>query len=117
MMNVLQEFVKICDIGLLNLSSRFTIPNIPSRTLSYWEAKIPVLASIDKSTDFGDILEQSGSGLWSITGDIKTYMQNFEKLYIDKQLRTSMGECGYSYLLKNCTTAHAYSIIHDKLNK
>lgn len=110
-----QELVKICDVGLVNLSSKFTIPNIPSRTLSYWEAKIPVLASIDQNTDFSSILEESGSGLWSITGDIKAYKQNFEKLYSNKQLRNTMGENGYNYLLKNCTTEHAFSIISGKL--
>jgi hypothetical protein len=41
------EVVRFCDIGLVNLSEKFTIPNIPSRTLSYWEAKIPVLAAIE----------------------------------------------------------------------
>lgn len=111
-----QELVKICNIGLVNLNSRFTIPNIPSRTLSYWEAKIPVLASIDQHTDFSSILDESASGLWSITGDISTYKNNFEKLYHNKQLRSTMGENGYQYLLKNCTTSHAYSTIFEKLS-
>ncbi|MCX6327608.1 MAG: glycosyltransferase family 4 protein [Bacteroidia bacterium] len=111
-----QELVKICDIGLVNLSDKFTIPNIPSRTLSYWEAKIPILAAIDKNTDFCTILEQSGSGLWSITGDLNSYKQNFEKLYFNKELRISMGEKGYKYLKENCTTENAFSIIHEKLN-
>ena len=110
-----QELVKICNIGLICLSDRFTIPNIPSRILSYWEAKLPVLAAIDKNTDFGNILEQSGSGLWSITGDIDSYKQNFIKLYHDKELRSLMGENGYRYLLKNCTTEKAFSIIKEKL--
>jgi glycosyltransferase involved in cell wall biosynthesis len=110
-----QELVKVCDIGLINLSSKFTIPNIPSRTLSYWEAKLPVLASIDQHTDFSSILDESASGLWSITGDIQTYKRNFEKLYNNKQLRSTMGENGYKYLLNNCTTEHAYSIISGKL--
>jgi glycosyltransferase involved in cell wall biosynthesis len=110
-----EEFVKICDIGLVNISSRFTIPNIPSRTLSYWEAKIPVLASVDKNTDFNEILEDSGSGLWSITGDLNSYKKNFEKLYFNKELRVSMGENGHKYLLQNCTTSQAFSIINNKL--
>ncbi|MEI6050834.1 MAG: glycosyltransferase family 4 protein [Bacteroidota bacterium] len=110
-----RELVKICDVGLVNISNKFTIPNIPSRTLSYWEAKIPVLAAIDKNTDFGNIIDQSGSGLWSISGDMAAYKQNFEKLYSDKELRNSMGENGYKYLKENCTTSHAFSIIYDKL--
>lgn len=110
-----QEVVKTCDIGLVNLSDRFSIPNIPSRTVSYWEAKLPVLAAIDENTDFGNILDQSGSGLWSISGDIDSYKRNFDKLYQNKELRTSMGENGYNYLLENCTTSKAFSIINEKL--
>ncbi len=109
------EVVKFCDIGLVNLSEKFTIPNIPSRTLSYWEAKIPVLAAIDSNTDFGEILSRSGSGLSSITGDIKSYVNNFEKLYADKELREKMGENGYNFFRENCTVGKAYSIISEKL--
>lgn len=110
-----QELVKVCDIGLVNLSDRFTIPNIPSRTLSYWEAKIPVLASLDVNTDFNNILAQSGSGFWSITGDIVTYKRNFETLYYNGELRSQMGKNGYEYLLTNCTTENAFKIIYHKL--
>jgi hypothetical protein len=109
--------VKICDIGLVNLSNKFTIPNIPSRTLSYWEAKIPVLASIDKNTDFGRILEESGSGMWSITGDLISYKSNFDKLYFNKDLRSSYGGNGYRYLIENCSTTTAYSTIYKQITK
>jgi hypothetical protein len=110
-----QEFAKICDIGLVNLSAKFSIPNIPSRILSYWEAKLPVLAALDRNTDLKNIIDQSGSGLWSITGDLDVYKQNFEKFYNNKELRSSMGENGYRYLLQNCTTEKAFSIINEKL--
>ena len=110
-----QELVKICDVGLVSLSTNFTIPNIPSRTLSYWEAKIPILASIDKNTDFKTILEDSDSGLWSFTGDTDSYKKNFENLYSNKSLRIKMGENGYKYLNENCTTSRAFAIINEKL--
>jgi glycosyltransferase involved in cell wall biosynthesis len=109
------EVVKVCDIGLVNLSDKFTIPNIPSRTLSYWEAKIPVLAAIDSNTDFNRILADSKSGLWIITGDLESYVKNFEKLYSDKKLREEMGENGHRYLLEYCTVSRACSIITEKL--
>lgn len=109
------EVAKLCDIGLVNLSEKFTIPNIPSRTLSYWEAKIPVLAAIDSNTDFGAILSMTESGLSSITGDLDLYINNFERLYADKELRTKMGENGYRYLMENCSVSIAYSIINERL--
>ena len=109
------ELAKVCDMGLVNLSEHFTVPNIPSRTLSYWEAKLPILASTDSSTDFKKILEESGSGLWSLTGDISSYKNNFMKLYNDESLRKDMGNRGYHYLLENCSTQKAYYTIIQKL--
>lgn len=110
-----QELIKVCDMGLVNLSERFSIPNIPSRILSYWEARLPVLAATDRSTDLPDIIKQSGSGLWCISGDLDSYKLNFDKLYHNNELRLKMGESGYKYLLENCTTGKAFTIINEKL--
>ena len=38
------NLVGACDVGLIFLDYRFTIPNFPSRLLSYMQAKLPVLA-------------------------------------------------------------------------
>ena len=37
-----------CDVGLIFLDYRFTIPNFPSRLLGYMQAHLPVLACTDK---------------------------------------------------------------------
>jgi glycosyltransferase involved in cell wall biosynthesis len=110
-----KELTKVCDIGLVNLSEKFSIPNIPSRILSYWEARLPVLAATDRNTDLRNIIEQSGSGLWCISGDMDSYKLNFDKLYQNNELRREMGEKGHKYLLENCTTEKAFSIINEKL--
>lgn len=105
------ELVKECDIGLVNLNDKFTIPNMPSRTLAYWAAKLPILAATDKNTDYRIILEQSKGGLWAETGDITRYKLNFERLYKDEKLRKSMGENGYKYLCKHMNSENAYKTI------
>ena len=111
-----EDLVKVCDIGLIVNSRRFTIPNIPSRTLSYWEAKLPILAAIDPYTDYKVILEKSESGFWSLTGDIKSFRKNFDILYKDQDLRQKMGRNGYDYLIENCSTSKACNTIIDWLN-
>ena len=105
------ELVKECDIGLVNLSDKFTIPNMPSRTLAYWVAKLPILAATDKNTDYRIILEQSKGGLWAETGDITRYKLNFERLYKDEKLRKSMGKNGYKYLCKHMNSENAHKTI------
>jgi len=110
-----EELVKQCDIGLVNLSDKFTIPNFPSRTLAYFQAKLPVLAAIDKNTDYGKILDEAQAGLWSVTGDLKPYKDNFHKLYGDLSYRKKLGENGYQYLKKNLSAEKTYTRIINKL--
>src|SRR6185437_3489522 len=38
-----------CDIGLVSLDERFTVPNFPSKTTDYFKVNLPILASLDKS--------------------------------------------------------------------
>jgi glycosyltransferase involved in cell wall biosynthesis len=59
-----EKMVAICDVGLIFLDHRFTIPNFPSRMLSYIQAGLPVLACTDPNTDIGRILVDTGLGWW-----------------------------------------------------
>ncbi len=108
-----QRLVCSADIGLISLSEKFTIPNIPSKTLSYFNARIPVLSAIDTNTYYGALFDKAGAGLWSLTGDMEKYKQNFDTLYNDPALRKKMGENGYNYLLKYLTVDIAYQTIID----
>lgn len=103
--------IKECEVGLVNLSDRFTIPNIPSRTLSYWAGKLPVLAAIDKSTDFPQMLDDANGGLYSYTGDCNTYIQNLLFFYHNPEKRKQMGESGYNALIKQYNVENAYKQI------
>lgn len=114
--NEYNELVRQADIGLISLSEKFTIPNIPSKVLSYFNAKIPVLAAVDAATDFGEMLTEAGGGLCSITGDLDTYRKNFETLYESAALRKQMGESGYRYLVEKLTPEIAYQTIINRLN-
>ena len=58
------KMVGACDIGMIFLDYRFTIPNFPSRLLSYMQAKIPVLAVTDPNTDIGKVIVEGGFGWW-----------------------------------------------------
>lgn len=106
------NLMKQCDIGLINLSRKFTIPNIPSKTIAYFKAGIPILASTDRNTDYKDLLiKKAKAGLWSETGDLKTYKSNFDKLFNDKKLREELGKNGRRFLEENLSVKRAYQII------
>ncbi len=58
------RMIAACDVGLIFLDHRFTIPNFPSRLLAYMQAKLPVLACTDPNTDVGQVITEGGFGWW-----------------------------------------------------
>ncbi len=56
------RMVAACDVGMIFLDYRFTIPNYPSRMLAYMQAGLPVLACTDTNTDIGSTIVDGGYG-------------------------------------------------------
>ena len=102
-----------CDIGLISLDHRFTIPNFPSKTLSYFECSIPIMAAIDKNTDYSKFLEETESGFYSIHGNLKEFKKNFNKLLKDEKLRIKMGNNGRKYFEKECNVQKSVKILEN----
>jgi len=93
------DILSITDIGLIFLDHRFTIPNIPSRTLSYFEYSIPIMAATDKNTDYKDILvEDAKAGAWCESNDIQGFKEKFDYLINNEEERRIMGKNGRTYL-------------------
>lgn len=110
-----QNLLHSCNIGLISLHEDFTIPNIPSKALDYWNVGLPILASIDRATDFGEILNQTQSGLWSYSGEHQKLYESLMELYKNLQLRQNMSENGKSYFREYLTPETAYATIIDNL--
>ncbi len=102
-------FVRSCDVGLIFLDHRFTIPNYPSRLLSYLENKMPVICATDPNTDIGRIAEMNGYGYWCES--VKP--EDFTSL-LDKMLASDMKEMGakgYEYFEQNYLIENTYNTI------
>lgn len=105
------DLVSLCDVGLIFLDRRFTIPNFPSRLLSYLEYKMPVLLATDVNTDIGQIAEENGFGLWTESGNIDTFMEMVGYMTIDEGRLKMIGEKGYRFLCENYTIDRSYEAI------
>lgn len=109
------ELIKACDIGLIFLDRKFTIPNFPSRLLSYLENKMPIIAATDPNTDIGSIVEAAGCGYWVISGDLEGYNKLINHFVNDPALIDEMGEKAYHLLMKEYVVDVSYNAIIDKL--
>lgn len=67
------RMVAACDVGMIFLDHRFTIPNFPSRLLSYMQAKLPVLACTDPNTDIGEVITGGNFGWWCRSDDVNGF--------------------------------------------
>lgn len=106
--------LKQCDIGLINLHGDVGVPHIPSKTLSYLEAAVPVLSAVTKNTDYGKVIEEIGCGYSCNYGNIELYKKNIVKL-LNKNLREKKGIVGRQYLIDNLQTKFAVEGILKKL--
>lgn len=103
------RLVRVCDVGLIFLDPRFTIPNYPSRLLSYLENGMPVLLATDVNTDQGRIAEREGFGLMCLNGDLPAFLANMDRMN-PEAIRT-MGEKGRRFMLDNYTVDKVADII------
>lgn len=108
--------VNSCDAGLIFLDKSFTIPNFPSRLLSYMQASMPILAATDRNTDIGEVIEAGNFGYWCESGDLDAFKDRVRKL-TDKALREKMGRNARKYLEEHYTSKHSYEIIMRHFSK
>ncbi|MFT6783798.1 MAG: hypothetical protein ACJA1A_003739 [Saprospiraceae bacterium] len=106
------KYVQISDIGLIFLDYNFSIPNYPSRLLSYLESKKPILAITDINTDIGPNAESEKYGFWSPSNDVDIANKSIQKYCsMTKDEIEQMGTNGYNYLKEHFTVALSYNII------
>ena len=106
-----EQLTRSCDIGLIFLDKRFTIPNYPSKTLSYLECSLPIMAAIDKNTDYSNLLTDENCGFWVENGDLEGFVKYFDRLVDDKELRMKMGKNGRKYFEKECDVEKSVKIL------
>lgn len=100
-----------CDVGLIFLDHRFTIPNFPSRLLSYMQASMPVLACTDVHTDIGLIIEQGQFGYWCESQEAESFKEKIDQMCAEEEKLSEMGENARAYLEAQYTVDQTYKII------
>jgi len=104
-----------CDVGLIFLDYRFTIPNYPSRLLNCLIQKKPIIACTDPNCDTGTIAEENGYGYWCPSNSVEEFTKIVDKM-LDSDIK-QMGENGYQFFLKNYTVQNTYDTIMKHISK
>lgn len=110
-----EQITKECDVGLIVLDPRFTIPNYPSRILSYMEYAKPVLAATDKITDIKELIEEAQCGKWVWSGDTEGFISKIKEMSESHDLY-NMGVNGRRYLENNFNVKYSVKILERHFN-
>lgn len=111
-----EKLISSCDVGIVSLDKRFTIPNFPSKTVDYLKLGLPILASLDKCalSDYGRLLETDmRAGLASESTDKIKYKENLLKLQEDKKLYDEFSINGRAYYEKFFNVKNNYETIKN----
>lgn len=103
------KLIDACDVGLIFLDYRFTIPNYPSRLLPYLMKKKPLISVTDPNSDVGTIANDNGYGFWVPSNNVAAFTEAVNKMLISDIKH--MGENGYQFYLNNYTVQHTYDAI------
>lgn len=112
------RLLQSADIGLVALDKRFTIPNFPSRMLSYMDLSKPILYVIDSATDAGEIAERENFGFTCKSGDLSGCKKTVQRILgYDRSALNRMGRKGNEYLLANYTSQQSVDIIVSRVEQ
>jgi glycosyltransferase involved in cell wall biosynthesis len=106
-----------CHVGLVFLNPNFTIPNYPSRILSYMKNKLPILFATDLNSDVGKEAELYEYGLWCENGDIANFRKFIDFFINEDHKRISMGNNGFNRLKADFSVDFSYKVIMKHFEK
>ncbi|WP_035357483.1 glycosyltransferase family 4 protein [Acholeplasma granularum] len=103
-----------CDAGLIFLDSRFTIPNFPSRLLSYLEYSKPVIAATDLNTDVGKTIKNGGFGYWCESNKTDDFFKLINKIQ-EENSNNQLGKIGRVFLENHYSVNSSAKLIIEKI--
>ena len=110
------NLMQVCDVGMIFLDRNFTIPNFPSRLLSYLEFKLPVLVAADPCTDIGVEVENHKCGFSVLSGDTNAMTSAIDKFStMSKEEFNLMRNHSRQYLEEHFLVKQSYEKIIDKI--
>src|SRR5438270_1613170 len=78
-----------CDIGLILLNRNLKTHNVPGKLLTYLQARIPVLASLNRGNDLAELIETHHAGVACWADEPDRFLEHAEKL-LDPAFRRSL---------------------------
>ena len=108
------RIIASCDVGLIFLDHRFTIPNFPSRLLSYMQAGLPVLSCTDSNSDIGQTIIDGKFGWMCKSNSEQNFVQLVQKITL---IDTTPQAQNARIHLADYTANKCFNIISESISK
>lgn len=106
------------DVGILSLCSEFTIPNFPSRLLSYMQKAKPILAVTDKVTDIGKVITKDARcGYFTPSDDLPGFVDTVKKICKEKEELPALGKRGREFLIENYDVTRSVKLLEQACSR
>jgi glycosyltransferase involved in cell wall biosynthesis len=86
--------IKSCDLALVCTVRDVDVPSFPSKTIDYLRTGLPIIASVESSTDYGDYIASLGVGISVEAGEPDKLLESIEALLRDTDKMKAMSELG-----------------------
>jgi glycosyltransferase involved in cell wall biosynthesis len=87
------ELLRACDVGLVATVAGVTSFSVPSKTLDYLRAGLPVAAAVEPGSDFAALLERRGVGRSAALGDAQGLFDAAEALAAGPRVTAAAEAC------------------------
>ncbi|UNK62858.1 glycosyltransferase family 4 protein [Buttiauxella ferragutiae] len=103
------------DVGLFSLSARHSAHNFPGKLLGYMVESLPILGSVNAGNDLLDIVNSNNAGFIHVNGEDDLLFSSAQKLFLDDELRKSLGMNAKQLLINQFSVESAAQLIVSKL--
>jgi len=94
-----KKLISSCDCGLVLTDSKTSVPTFPSKTFDYFDVGLPILAHVESTTDYGEVISQEAkAGFFSVGSDFDVFYNNISMISRDLKKSKKMGMNGKDYL-------------------
>lgn len=83
-----------CDIGLVATVADVDVPTFPSKTVDYLRAGLPIVAAVERTTDYGDFVREHGFGVAVDADDLKGLLEAVRGVLDDAVALEAMRRAG-----------------------
>ena len=105
-----------CDVGLVLLDKNFTIPNYPSRMLSYMTNAVPMLACVDRNNDVPDLIKAANCGTSCFSESVEDFVSAVDWFRNNKKDIKKLGLNGRDYFEKKFNVKNYISNFEKLVN-